>query len=308
MLIKGVFVKKIEDLKKDIWGLYLDKESGDNETKELVSNLRNPSLLLNGNFAINQREAHGNVSVVGYFIADHWYLVNGTCAIKRFGCGLIGAKIKQAIEGFNYNNHSLTLSVKTDSRLYSATTFVSYVEGQSKSFPLIAEGDLTCELYYDGYFMWVIVSSGTASINISYVKLELGELATPYFHRPIQQELQDCQRYFIRVRPSVNYGSFATGSVAYIDGSGKKHCHCPIFLPVTMYRSPEVYANASYHFLSAGVFYTPESLQGMQGDNQISFLLDVILPSSANAVLGYSGLVRAANDSNCFIDFNAEIF
>ncbi len=300
-------MKKVEDLRKDIWGLYLDKESGDSETKKMLSNLINPNLLINGNFVINQRMASGNVSTLGYYIADHWYLVSGTCAIKKYGCSLVGAKIKQAIEGFNYNNHYLTLSVKTDRDLYSGTAYISYTESQAKSFSMFSENGLTGELYYDGYFMWVIVSSGTTSINVEYVKLELGELVTPYFHKSFQQELADCQRYFIRIKPSVNYGSFACGSVAYIDGSGKKHCHCPVNLPVTMYRSPSLYVHSTFHFLSAGVFYTPESMVGMQGDSQINYLLDVILPSSANAVVGYSGLVRAANDTNSFIDFNAEI-
>ena len=91
-----------------------------------------------------------------------------------------------------------------------------------------------------------VAATSSATWQITGVQLEVGDTATPFEHRSYSDQLQACQRYFLRYNYSNNLSDAAshntlpviagyTGSVAY---GGMK-------LPVTMRTSPSFSASAA---------------------------------------------------------------
>lgn len=292
---------QIENIKKEIWAM-----NNRNATKKKIENLANPNMLINGDFSINQRGNSGSSSTIGYTLADHWFLDFGTYGFKNRGCVLnASTKIKQAVENFAYNGEYLTLSIKVDDNIISGSTLISYTKGTAKNINLFTKNNIVGDVYYDGNNVWVVLENTGSAVEISYIKLELGQYATPYIYRTYQQELDDCQRYFVRIRPSVGYAAFTQGAVCYMDNN-QHHCHCCLPKP-KMRISPTLNTSGKFHFLTAANYITVSSI-GLAGATDFNVVLDVVLPTGAKATLGHAGTLRAGDDSNAYIDLDAEIY
>ena len=125
--------------------------------------LSNPNLLINYDFAINQRGTSGAVTAAGYFV-DCWKLVSGTVEVTADGLNLDGT-IEQVLE--QAVNDDVTASASAGSASYDDTTH---------AFTLTASGEL-----------------------VTWAKLEIGANATPCLPPNPATELLKCQQYYQRI-------------------------------------------------------------------------------------------------------------
>lgn len=165
-----------------------------------LAQLSNPNLIINGDFPVWQR---GSIFNSGHskYTADRWYLayhsassyeiksvVNGL-SIKSDGNNHIF--IKQLIENsLKFIGCKVTLSIKIDGIISKSSAIVPS-SGDFCSMPIGAYLQVTDKTLNVVYH----TSSATPKI-IEWVKLELGDKATPFTPRTYAEELIMCQRYF----------------------------------------------------------------------------------------------------------------
>ncbi len=171
---------------------YQDKitalESGLADTEEKVSTLSNPNLLINGGFTVWQRGESFTIPRTGYgtggYTADRWRVwanadsTGGNITVTKAddgmhieadGAGFATYRFEEA-EVKKLSGKTVTLSQSVDGVVSSAV----------RSFPTTGILNVTLPV------------SGT----INWIKLELGEEATPYVPKGYGEELLACMRYY----------------------------------------------------------------------------------------------------------------
>lgn len=128
----------------------------------------NPNLLINPDFAINQRSVSGTITDVGYFV-DRWQLVSGSVTRNTDGTLTLNGIIKQVLEKAAGNNTTASASAGT----------ASY-DNATKTFTLTANGE-----------------------TISWAKLECGGISTRFSPPDSATELAKCQRYAMQISKGV---------------------------------------------------------------------------------------------------------
>lgn len=132
--------------------------------------ISNPNLLINPDFKINQRGKSGtiipNKNVDGedihtYFV-DRWGVDSGSVTINADGTLTLNGTISQILE--NSVGTNVTASVSAGTAAYDNTT---------QTFTITGNGDV-----------------------ISWAKLEIGSIATPFITPDPVEELRKCQRYY----------------------------------------------------------------------------------------------------------------
>ena len=163
-------------------------ESGLADTEEKAAALSNPNLLINGGFAIWQRGESFTIPRTGYgagkYTADRWRVwanadsTGGNITVTRAddgmhieadGAGFATYRFEEA-EVKKLSGKTVTLSQSVDGVVSSAV----------RSFPTT------------GILNVALPVSGT----INWIKLELGEEATPYVPKGYGEELLACMRYY----------------------------------------------------------------------------------------------------------------
>ena len=158
------------------------------DTEEKVSTLSNPNLLINGGFAVWQRGESFTIPRTGYgtgkYTADRWRVwanadsTGGNITVTRAddgmhieadGAGFATYRFEEA-EVKKLSGKTVTLSQSVDGVVSSA----------ERSFPTT------------GILNVALPVSGT----INWIKLELGEEATPYVPKGYGEELLACMRYY----------------------------------------------------------------------------------------------------------------
>lgn len=171
---------------------YQDKitalESGLADAEEKVGALSNPNLLINGGFAVWQRGESFTIPRTGYgtgkYTADRWRVwanadsTGGNITVTKAddgmhieadGAGFATYRFEEA-EVKKLSGKTVTLSQSVDGVVSSAV----------RSFPTTGILNVTLPV------------SGT----INWIKLELGEEATPYVPKGYGEELLACMRYY----------------------------------------------------------------------------------------------------------------
>ena len=171
---------------------YQDKitalESGLADTDEKVATLSNPNLLINGGFAVWQRGESFTIPRTGYgtgkYTADRWRVwanadsTGGNITVTKAddgmhieadGAGFATYRFEEA-DVKKLSGKTVTLSQSVDGVVSSAV----------RSFPTT------------GILNVALPASGT----INWIKLELGEEATPYVPKGYGEELLACMRYY----------------------------------------------------------------------------------------------------------------
>lgn len=176
----------------------IEQKQADNSYKQLIPlGYINRNEFDNGYFissqVINQRGVSGTISTPGYFI-DRWKLVSGTVTLTDNGLTLNGsiAQILPTAIGTSYS---------TSVGMYSGTATVTYNNNT-------ATGTIT--------------SSGGV---IKWVKLEIGEVVTPFVPKTHGEEMSECLRYYSKSAFSLQKTTAST---------------CGITFPVPMRISPTV--------------------------------------------------------------------
>ena len=175
------------------------------ENANNTSQLSNPNLLINSNFSnpVNQRGFVSNTGT-GMYTIDRWYMYSGdgSRCVTLGGNGLIlsgdpnvdtVSPIYQRLE--NLPSNTYTLSAKVNGKIYSATLEWDNNTYVDKQFD---DGILLALSYSENIPSFCIgaMLNIVSSIEIEWVKLEQGTIATPFVSRLYAEELMLCQRYY----------------------------------------------------------------------------------------------------------------
>lgn len=221
-------VSQIADVLGGTW--YQDKitalEGSMADTEEKVSTLSNPNLLINGGFAVWQRGESFTIPRTGYgtgkYTADRWRVwanadsTGGNITVTKAddgmhieadGAGFATYRFEEA-EVKKLSGKTVTLSQSVDGVVSSAV----------RSFPTTGILNVT------------LPASGT----LNWVKLELGEEATPFVPKGYGEELLACMRYY-----QVTGNIFLPG---YITVGGASFTYMP---PVPMRIVPTIGGNVN---------------------------------------------------------------
>ena len=191
-----------------------------NRLSDNVSQLSNPNLLINGDFSINQRgqSSYSGDSIYGL---DRWYQIGRNTITTQIPTGL---KIEASGTGQFYNVIQQKVELDCTNLIGQYLTASCYVSSFANASSSTYSLRINC--YSDNYVTRITSSQATLNvglvvstllipentktitvsiyrttatndeININYMKLEIGNIATPLSPRPYAEELALCQRYY----------------------------------------------------------------------------------------------------------------
>lgn len=192
---------------------YKDSNKTDinNLQKQITSNdediavLSNSNLLINGDFInpINQRSKTEYVSGIDVYTIDRWrfYIsdISNSITINLTNEG-ITIKNSNDVEGGMFQlieypireGTKLTVSVKVDGEIRSltgiyTTTAVTEIKDDFK---------IGFNKHMSGYLHVVLYCQNSNAHTVEWVKLEIGDKATPFYPRSYGEELALCKRYY----------------------------------------------------------------------------------------------------------------
>jgi hypothetical protein len=161
--------------------------------------LTNPNLLINPNFQIWQRGTSFTNHGIGIWVytADRWKLWEGSVSKVSDGLAITKyttseyALLTQVLEE-HYDNKKVTLSISIDGIIYKVSGIMST---EAFVLPIIGLGTLRCYISA-GINIVELIYQSTGTHTINWVKLELGNVTTPFIPRLYAEELVLCQRYY----------------------------------------------------------------------------------------------------------------
>ena len=199
-------------------------ESGDIAVKnsKYAQNVSNPNLLINGDFKINQRgQTTYEYGSSGGYCFDRWFCgayqtlsknVDGSINHKKAGSS-VNRWFIQWIEDYSYLlDKTITISMKVKNavkgRKYKLGVYDGLeVVGENQTFLNDGEQEVFATVHVPKTFTKVgvivypqqdILQEDT-SIDIEWVKAELGEVATKFVPKTTAEELALCQRFFQKI-------------------------------------------------------------------------------------------------------------
>ena len=248
------------------------------EVADIALNASNSTLLINGDFKINQRGSTIYNCTKNEYTVDRWMGFNGLKVTKNTagitisntnssGSGLFQQKLEETYSSFA--GQALTLSAKIDGEIYSlTTTFASSSptsQGTIASKEIKTGVSLTLTYFANDIFSVGITLSSGKSLTLTYIKLELGTTPTAFAPRTTAEELALCQRFFWMSTASLagNYPGY---------NINEQTARFIIFLPVVMRTNPTIsQLNLnSIAILSDGSQFTPTEISYQQYSNNNS--------------------------------------
>lgn len=178
------------------------------------SQTSNPNLLDNTNFfnPINQRNqtSYSNTDAAPKYSIDRWQVLGGTFDVQtrtytsNSTLGIYGNQFRQYIplENVSIGDTITVSSVINDTRHVFTTTIPQYGDNVTGA-PFLLETTwggfkmITREAEHAALLTMVVNVS--QSITVDWIKMELGNFATPYVSKEYSVELSECLRYFQRV-------------------------------------------------------------------------------------------------------------
>lgn len=188
-----------------------ENESAIGQNTEKIAQLSNPNLLINESFKINQRGKTTYTSVTGDippYTVDRWQLANtGSAEITVDGINLTMTDLYFQFRQFVDINMDLiygkevTLSCKVGETIHKGT---AVLDKNLDNTPIDIDmgNDIFLQLRHVTTAPNPIVIrimnkvAGRTLTDLKWIKLELGEIATPLSPRPYGEELALCQRYY----------------------------------------------------------------------------------------------------------------
>ena len=208
--------------KEDINNL---QEQIDENTAQL-KDLANPSLLINGDFRnpVNQRRK-SSYNVNGEYTIDRWRFINDNNGTMTINDGYISISNGVANNTYLQYNYDTDMKVLEGEKVTFTIVYKSTATYRLSSFIGSAEEDvniyltpiddwtvktLTLDLSSWKYSIGKVESSiilqsydgssfTNGTLDVKYIKLELGSVATPFVPRLYGEELALCQRYYEEV-------------------------------------------------------------------------------------------------------------
>jgi hypothetical protein len=136
------------------------------------------------------------------------------------------------------------------------------------------------------------------TVDIANVQLEYGNTATDFEQRSYGEELTLCQRYF---HQQGREGSNAYEHFFIVTAHSSTHARAVYFLPTTMRTFPTISADGDWQTVS-GITLSTVSLADGGGNTGVG--LEV---AGSGFSSGSSYMIRSKNDSDAYIQFNAEL-
>lgn len=151
----------------------------------------NPNLLINPDFRINQRGSANYTS--NEYTVDRWKINNGTVKTSLSGVTVTLNNKGQFIQLFeNTLNGTYTATIKVTSITGDCMLFIgehSLKLNKAGTFTIVESGSITGISLYKS-------TAGTCTINVEYIKLEQGSVATPFVAPNYAEELSKCRRFY----------------------------------------------------------------------------------------------------------------
>lgn len=234
----------------------------------------NPNLLINPDFKINQHGISGAFSDTGKYFIDRWRLVSGTVTVNTDGTITLNGSICQPLE--NAAGANVTASVSAGTAVYDNTT---------QTFTITGNGDA-----------------------ISWAKLEIGSVATPFVSPDPILELIKCQRFYYRVR---------TTTTRFLTGYCMKPNMADVSIPLFMRTNPTVdyeglmvmCKDRTKSDVTTSLSYNITSVRGYRGNFGITLEFEVDT-SSAMMSAGYAVILQATTPGvyGGYFALDAEIY
>lgn len=178
----------------------------------LGNKFSNPNLLINPDFKINQRGLNSYTSS-GYTI-DRWKISNATlnATTKTLSNpNSTGGNLLQSLENKPTGTFTVTLNVAS----VTGTVKFLWLDGSTSKTGVAISKGVNTYTFTASSLTWVgIQIASGALIQLSYMKLEQGALATPFIAPNLAEEMMKCQRYLIYA-PSCMVG-FRYDKVVYV--------------------------------------------------------------------------------------------
>ena len=158
----------------------------------------NPNLLINPNFEINQR---GSTTYTTGYTVDRWKVAGATLNAKtktlsnsNSSCGTL----LQYLEGSNAGTFTITLNAIS----VTGTVYFSWKDGTTyKRGATITKGINTYTFSASSLTCVGIEVAAGASVQLDYLKLEQGSVATHFVTPNKAEELAKCQYYTVVFEP-----------------------------------------------------------------------------------------------------------
>lgn len=163
----------------------------------LGTKFNNPNLLINPDFKINQREKSTYNS---QYSVDRWKIYNALYNVSTRNLSNPNSSDGNLVQTFeNPLNGTYTITVYCSSVTGVANfTFGGKNVIVDKEVGDLKKGNNIVTIKATNLnFIGVLVKSG-ASVNIDYIKLEQGTVATPFVAPNPAEELIKCQRYYVK--------------------------------------------------------------------------------------------------------------
>lgn len=258
----------------------------------LNSSFSNPNMIDNPDFAIDQRGAGNGSLAFGQFARDRWRNSGGTASVSVVsGLVTLTGLYYQNLENTNFQGRTVTISAKNVSvnieiRI-GETTYLTLLAGSSVSVTGIWQiGGTAPDIF------GIKASSGfSAPFSFEDLKVEFGDVATPFIPPHPQVELAKCQRHLYRFS-SVN-----------LQGAGFVRSSVSAFIilrfPVRMYSTPTVTLNFIAGTLigstnRAATGYTPD---------QIRLDSALLLINCAGGLVTGQGIIYYSTGTDDYIQF-----
>lgn len=287
------------------------------EINEKIENISsggsNPNILINGDFAINQR-GESSYSGSSAFTVDRWMQEVGTVTPTDTGVnvycssGTSGIVLAQYIENFEqFRGKTVCCSIK-------------FKISQSATIRLIVEDNAYCNTtanlsanstyYYITHpisenasylkvYMQVRNAPSGCDFDVEFIKLEVGSVATEFIPRPYGEELALCQRYFVKINASEANSFFGFGMRFVTD---KVLISIP--LQTQLARTPTYTASDVAYIYSEGYAYLIDTVT-VEKSTTTNVVLGITSPTDFSE---HSCFGLMASSSESFITFDAEIY
>ena len=330
--IEGRFnSKNLEDVLKEVGS---GTEENMTRIENKVEQLSNPNLLINGDFQIWQRGTSFSATNKTLYHADRWVITSrkhnitqlsdkGGLRMTKSEIDDTGWFIRQRIPKEEYSKLlgckvTLSCKFKTDGNQQGFEIYDRQnktVVANSKYNTTMQEGIMshTFQFEYDGNSEYLEISfiggdnnnNSATYYEIEWMKMECGELATPFVPRLYAEELALCQRYCQQLIPSGSkFGVIGTGLI--IDAPR-------VYVPLTctMRTKPTLVVSGKYTFRTSGSAANSPALTNFRIDNMTNngINLNADFDSSATNLPsnGSSGEIWLANSLGSFL-LDAEIY
>lgn len=265
----------------------------------IASQYSNPNLLINSNFAINQRGKSnytGSASVWVYTV-DGWR-IRGSGSSYNVSTNVVTLSnnaFDQKIELPSYlKGKKVTVSMNV-SNVSGSLTLRTH-DGITENSATLSNGTVTKTITVaSNATKFRVYVFGTGSFTPNWAKVEVGEIATLYSPPIISEEIEKCKRYFYILNNNQSQGYFQMG-IIFGDGTNARMLLYNAFRiapTASMSGNLHVYANGYKTVTGVGVqSYGKEYITVWLG---LASALD-------NGVIGY---LQANDSASATIEFDA---